>query len=196
MTNAGRKYYYICNYRIKKGYFRCPAVLYALFPNTNTDNPSEGATIDENNIVMVYSCGHHEHKRLNGISTSANNSLLSSPPSSDLLRLNTSLANSMNNPKSILVSPQSKMTKTNNNQIVSKPKLLLNNNNNINSNNTILNKQINRANSHSLSTASSSSSSSSPTLSNINITNNNSNINNNSCNQIFLTFIPMFRELN
>lgn len=54
MTNAGKKYYYICNYRIKKGYLRCPAVIYALFPNNND------AT------VMVYSCGDHEHRRLNG----------------------------------------------------------------------------------------------------------------------------------
>ena len=54
MTNAGKKYYYICNYRIKKGYTRCPAVIYALFPNTN------------DTTVMVYSCGDHEHSRLNG----------------------------------------------------------------------------------------------------------------------------------
>lgn len=54
MTNAGKKYYYICNYRIKKGYVRCPAVIYALFPNSN------------DSTVMVYSCGHHEHRRLNG----------------------------------------------------------------------------------------------------------------------------------
>ena len=56
MTNAGKKYYYICNYRIKKGYTRCPAVIYALFPN-NSDS-----------TVMVYSCGDHEHSRLNGAS--------------------------------------------------------------------------------------------------------------------------------
>lgn len=54
MTNAGKKYYYICNYRIKKGYVRCPAVIYALFPNSNDQT------------VMVYSCGDHEHKRSNG----------------------------------------------------------------------------------------------------------------------------------
>ena len=54
MTNAGKKYYYICNYRIKKGYIRCPAVIYALFPNNNDQT------------VMVYSCGDHEHKRVNG----------------------------------------------------------------------------------------------------------------------------------
>ena len=52
MTNAGKKYYYICNYRIKKGYHRCPAVIYALFPNNN------------DSTVMVYSCGEHEHKRI------------------------------------------------------------------------------------------------------------------------------------
>lgn len=52
MTNAGKKYYYICNFRIKKGYIRCPAVIYALFPN-NTDS-----------TVMVYSCGEHEHRRI------------------------------------------------------------------------------------------------------------------------------------
>jgi hypothetical protein len=52
MTNAGKKYYYICNYRIKKGYARCPAVIYALFPNTN------------DTTVMVYSCGDHEHARI------------------------------------------------------------------------------------------------------------------------------------
>ncbi len=54
MTNAGKKYYYICNYRIKKGYVRCPAVIYALFPNNNDQT------------VMVYWCGEHEHKRVNG----------------------------------------------------------------------------------------------------------------------------------
>ena len=54
MTNAGKKYYYICNYRIKKGYIRCPAVIYALFPNSNDQT------------VMVYSCGDHEHRRANG----------------------------------------------------------------------------------------------------------------------------------
>ncbi len=60
MTNAGKKYYYICNYRIKKGYVRCPAVIYALFPNNlDPNNPVL-------NTVMVYSCGHHEHRRLNG----------------------------------------------------------------------------------------------------------------------------------
>lgn len=56
MTNAGKKYYYICNYRIKKGYIRCPAVIYALFPNSNDQT------------VMVYSCGEHEHRRNNGMS--------------------------------------------------------------------------------------------------------------------------------
>ena len=59
MTNAGKKYYYICNFRIKKGYVRCPAVIYALFPNSN------------DSTVMVYSCGHHEHRRLNGGSVQA-----------------------------------------------------------------------------------------------------------------------------
>lgn len=51
-----KKYYYICNYRIKKGYIRCPAVIYALFPNSNDQT------------VMVYSCGDHEHRRANGVS--------------------------------------------------------------------------------------------------------------------------------
>lgn len=60
MTNAGKKYYYICNYRIKKGYVRCPAVIYALFPNNN------------DSTVMVYSCGEHEHRRLNGTPPSSN----------------------------------------------------------------------------------------------------------------------------
>jgi hypothetical protein len=52
MTNAGKKYYYICNYRIKKGFMRCPAVIYALFPN------------NEDSTVMVYSCGDHDHRRI------------------------------------------------------------------------------------------------------------------------------------
>jgi hypothetical protein len=81
MTNAGKKYYYICNYRIKKGYVRCPAVIYALFPNSNDQT------------VMVYSCGEHEHMRapdyINSCrletSTSGNVRMLPASPTSTLL---------------------------------------------------------------------------------------------------------------
>ena len=77
MTNAGKKYYYICNYRIKKGYIRCPAVIYALFPNSNDQT------------VMVYSCGDHEHRRSNGMfcdaSPSGNMSIKVMPSSPTLL---------------------------------------------------------------------------------------------------------------
>jgi hypothetical protein len=65
MTNAGKKYYYICNYRIKKGFLRCPAVIYALFPN------------NEDSTVMVYSCGDHDHRRIDQMKTPENCGLLS-----------------------------------------------------------------------------------------------------------------------
>jgi hypothetical protein len=55
MTNVGKKFYYICNYRIKKGFHKCPAVIYALFPSTSDA------------LVMVYSCGIHDHRRLTGL---------------------------------------------------------------------------------------------------------------------------------
>lgn len=60
MTNAGKKYYYICNFRIKKGYVRCPAVIYALFPtNFGTDTNIKMS-------VIVFSCGDHDHRRVQG----------------------------------------------------------------------------------------------------------------------------------
>lgn len=59
MTNIGKKFYYICNYRIKKGFHKCPAVIYALFPSTITTVTNAGQ-----NMVMVYSCGEHDHRRL------------------------------------------------------------------------------------------------------------------------------------
>jgi len=108
MTNAGKKYYYICNYRIKKGYTRCPAVIYALFPNSN------------DTTVMVYSCGDHEHSRLNGapISLSQSESPCSSQ-TNDWSSLNK--LKSMNsfgfspNQSNLIVSPQQQQNIYNNN---------------------------------------------------------------------------------
>jgi len=109
MTNAGKKYYYICNYRIKKGYTRCPAVIYALFPNSN------------DTTVMVYSCGDHEHSRLNGapISLSQSESPCSSQ-TNDWSSLNK--LKSMNsfgfspNQSNLILSPQQQQNIYNNNQ--------------------------------------------------------------------------------
>lgn len=73
MTNQGKKYYYICNYRIKKGYVRCPAVIYALFPSSNAANPNSDSP------VMVYACGQHEHRRINN-NTSKHRVINPNPP--------------------------------------------------------------------------------------------------------------------
>jgi hypothetical protein len=73
MTNIGKKFYYICNYRIKKGYFKCPAVIYALFP-TNGESINGGC----NGMVMVYACGQHEHRKLPNIKKEHHNELLDS----------------------------------------------------------------------------------------------------------------------
>lgn len=54
-TSQGKKIYYMCNYRIKKGYEVCPAVLYALFPITGSSSTCSP--------VMVFSCGRHKHVR-------------------------------------------------------------------------------------------------------------------------------------
>ncbi|RNA41394.1 hypothetical protein BpHYR1_053030 [Brachionus plicatilis] len=78
MTNAGKKYYYICNYRIKKGYHRCPAVIYALFPNNN------------DSTVMVYSCGEHEHKRISFNDNAKPTSATELKPSSQKVQANKS----------------------------------------------------------------------------------------------------------
>ena len=69
MTNIGKKFYYICNFRIKKGYFKCPAVIYALFP-VNGQSITGGCS----GMVMVYGCGEHEHRRADNNSSSSRSS--------------------------------------------------------------------------------------------------------------------------
>ena len=108
MTNAGKKNYYICNYRIKKGYTRCPAVIYALFPNSN------------DTTVMVYSCGDHEHSRLNGAPINLPQSdTACSSQTNDWTSMNK--LKSMNsfgfspNPSNLIISPQQQIIYNNQN---------------------------------------------------------------------------------
>lgn len=96
MTNIGKKFYYICNYRIKKGYYKCPAVIYALFP-TNGQAINGGC----HGMVMVYACGQHDHRRL--ATTGADSAAADQPSdsvaesSTDLVAdsINTTIADSM-----------------------------------------------------------------------------------------------------